>query len=786
MTRTKGFTLIELLAVIVILAIIALIAIPLIMNVISEAKKGAFKDTVYGIIGSVENEYITSKLADEDDKKVIYTYENSVESSSIEGKSLKYKGTKPQAGNILITKDGNISLALYSGEYCATKSLDEDEIQIEKTTSENCVIEIPTAKIVLTGDDMIEVNYGDEYNEPGYIAYDSEGNEVTGEVAKRIYKNNIEQTDINTNEIGEYTVKYVYENAEDYIEVQRIIKIIDNQVPTLTIPADTEIKTTEVASFDFLDGVSVTDNSGEEIEVEVTSNLSNIVGVYTITYKAVDSSGNEITAIRNITVIKASYLRTGTNALDTAVYLGGPITKGSIESIVFSNTNTVSTDAIGSWDVSSDHDGSIIAWYKDADADELYELTIGSQDKIYANANSSYLFQRLTNLSSIDLSNFDTSNVTNMSYLFYGCSSLTSLDVTNFDTSNVTNMSYMFYGCNHLTSLNVSNFYTSNVTNMSNMFGSCSSLTSLDVANFDTSNVTNMSNMFYNCSSLTNIDVSNFDTSNVTNMNSMFKSMACLISLDVNSFDTSKVTDMSSMFSSLIKLNSLSVSNFDTSSVLNMAGMFYNMNDLITLDLSNFDTSKVTDMSNMFNSMDNLISVDISSFDTSNVTTMYFMFASTKISVLDLSNFDTSKVTNMSLMFNGCSSLTSIDISSFNTSNVINMYGMFVNTKVSELDISNFDTSKVTNMGNMFTGMSNLTTLDLSNFDTSSVTAMDRMFMNCNNLETLNLRNAEFTNVTNTTYMFYGAKSGMTIYTKNATTQAWLKTYNTSANVIIY
>ena len=39
----KGFTLIELLAVIIILASIALISVPLILNVIEDAKKGAFK-----------------------------------------------------------------------------------------------------------------------------------------------------------------------------------------------------------------------------------------------------------------------------------------------------------------------------------------------------------------------------------------------------------------------------------------------------------------------------------------------------------------------------------------------------------------------------------------------------------------------------------------------------------------------------------------------------------------------------------------------------------------------
>jgi surface protein len=42
--------------------------------------------------------------------------------------------------------------------------------------------------------------------------------------------------------------------------------------------------------------------------------------------------------------------------------------------------------------------------------------------------------------------------------MFYNCSSLTSLDVSNFDTGNVTDMIFMFGYCFSLTSLNLSNF----------------------------------------------------------------------------------------------------------------------------------------------------------------------------------------------------------------------------------------------------------------------------------------------------------------------------------------
>lgn len=53
----KGFTLIELLAIIVILAIIAVITVPIILNVIDNAKKGAAKNSVIGYGKAIELAY---------------------------------------------------------------------------------------------------------------------------------------------------------------------------------------------------------------------------------------------------------------------------------------------------------------------------------------------------------------------------------------------------------------------------------------------------------------------------------------------------------------------------------------------------------------------------------------------------------------------------------------------------------------------------------------------------------------------------------------------------------
>ena len=320
-----------------------------------------------------------------------------------------------------------------------------------------------------------------------------------------------------------------------------------------------------------------------------------------------------------------------------------------------------------------------------------------------------YGFAQCKNLTEVSGDNLVTSktfeNVTYMSYMFYNCSNLTSLDVSRFDTSKVTNMSGMFSYCSNLTSLDVSGFDTSNVTTMSWMFGNCSNLTSLDVSGFDTSKVTTMSSMFCNCSNLTSLDVSGFDTSKVTTMAAMFRDCSNLTSLDVSKFNTSKVTEMGGMFQNCSGLTSLDVSKFNTSNVTDMPSMFDGCSSLTNLDVSKFNTSNVTNMLNMFYSCSGLTSLDVSGFDTSKVTTMTHMFGNcSNLTSLDVSGFDTSKVTNMSYMFYNCSNLTSLDVSEFDTSKVTNMQKMFLNcSKLKSLQLSNKFKIPTSSISNMFT-----------------------------------------------------------------------------------
>ena len=207
------------------------------------------------------------------------------------------------------------------------------------------------------------------------------------------------------------------------------------------------------------------------------------------------------------------------------------------------------------------------------------------------------MFYGCSGLTSLDVSNFNTSNVVRMTRtvdtvlnyytgyssgeevqipesnklirfgMFAQCSSLTSLDLSSFNTSQVTDMRGLFEGCKKLTSLNVSSFNTSNVKYMDGMFKDCNSLTSLDLSNFNTSNVVSMGyvwysfyhggsggqyqyhgyktggGMFENCTSLSSLDLSSFKTSNVARMYEMFSNCSYLTYLNLSNFDMSHLED---------------------------------------------------------------------------------------------------------------------------------------------------------------------------------------------------------------------------------------------------
>ena len=250
-----------------------------------------------------------------------------------------------------------------------------------------------------------------------------------------------------------------------------------------------------------------------------------------------------------------------------------------------------------------------------------------------------------------------------MSSMFNSCGSLTSLNISTWNTSTVSNMNAMFRNCAKLTTLDLSHFKVDGVTNMGDMFSGCSALTALDLSHFKVDGVTSMSGMFYNCTKLTTLDLSSWKVDSVTNMNAMFQNCSSLTTLNVSNWNVGKLTNISTMFRGCSNLNNLDLSQWKTTDALtNMSSMFYGCKALTSVDLSNFNTSNVTSMSELFFDCGNLTMVDISNFDTSKVTTWGY--------------FSANKLTNIGLVYASSSTINSIVTNWLGTSVARNVYYM--------------------------------------------------------------------------------------------------------------
>lgn len=390
------------------------------------------------------------------------------------------------------------------------------------------------------------------------------------------------------------------------------------------------------------------------------------------------------------------------------------------------------------------------------------------------------LFAGCTNLVQItNPNNMKVENAKSAQSAFEDCMSLNALDVTSWNTTNVTDMSNMFKSCSNLNEINLNTFITDNVTNMSGMFKNCSNINNLTFDTVSTNKVTNMSEMFSGCSALKNLDLNRLVTSKVTDMSSMFSNCTSLVSLKINYLDVSEVTSISKLFYNCQSLASVTIGDFSSEDITDLSYMFYNCMNLDSITLGNMQTANVTDMSNMFSNCVKLTTINLENLDTQNVQNMENMFYNCQsLANMDFSIFNTENVENMKNMFAGCTALSEIsNVATLKTANVKNMAGMFKDcTSIEELDLNNvnFVTTNVADMSEMFSGCTALNNINVNGFDTINVTTMAKMFSNCTSLELLDLTNFNTENVTSMAGMFKGNNVLEKIYVSDL----WVTTNN--------
>ena len=126
------------------------------------------------------------------------------------------------------------------------------------------------------------------------------------------------------------------------------------------------------------------------------------------------------------------------------------------------------------------------------------------------------IFTRLNEVEVIDISGWDTSNVTSMDDMFRKCAKLKNIiGIENLDVSKLEDANGMFYMCENLVELDLTNWNTISLENMSYMFYNCSNLKIIkNIENWQLTNIKDVSCMFYGCAKL-DVDLSNWDLTNI-------------------------------------------------------------------------------------------------------------------------------------------------------------------------------------------------------------------------------------------------------------------------------
>ncbi|MDF7664468.1 BspA family leucine-rich repeat surface protein [Bifidobacterium sp. ESL0763] len=365
-------------------------------------------------------------------------------------------------------------------------------------------------------------------------------------------------------------------------------------------------------------------------------------------------------------------------------------------------------------------------------------------------------------LTALDLHSWNTKNAKNMDAMFAMAmrgfsgsglanawknmnSQLTSINVTGWDTSKAPSLSYMFSGCVKLTNLEgVSEWDTASVRDASDVFANCRKLSTLDLSRWNVSNMSDISDMFQNFGQ----DVSN--AADVVDLSS------------IEGWQFSKSSDVTvyGLFDGCAA-KTLPVAGWDTSQFTSGVYMFRNMPNLTTVDVSKWDTGNMGDTGGTFENDPKLESVDISNWKTSKNWGAEEMFKgdTSLTSVGSLAHkpgsqvWDTHNFLNTQSMFQDCPKLKSLDLSGWDLGDVTSDYYHVVvthpdgggttttyhsdhgidymfsgDTGLESINLSGWNIQKVSKSKNVFTNNSSLKSLDLSNWDAHSLDSFDGTF----------------------------------------------------------
>lgn len=240
------------------------------------------------------------------------------------------------------------------------------------------------------------------------------------------------------------------------------------------------------------------------------------------------------------------------------------------------------------------------------DSSHLFEYTY--IDKIDANnldvsnvTDGSYMFYGCANSTEINVSQWNTSKIKYFDKMFSNCQSLAFLDVNNWDMISGYSLNNMF-AYSGITDIDLSKWNTSNITNLSNLFFECTRLKQIDLHTWNTESVSTCYWLFRGCSSLEFINIDGWNTCNVYDMDRMFGECPKVIAIKgLNKLNTTNVQFTRLMFIGDRSLTTLDLSSFDTQNCIDTNQMFrgcYNLKSIYVSDT--FVMTKVSNSTQMF------------------------------------------------------------------------------------------------------------------------------------------------------------------------------------------
>lgn len=287
----KGFTLIELLAVVVILSMIAVITMPAVNNIIMNAKVSAYNQNIEAIKRAAYDWGLkNSRSLPTNEGESVLVYLNELKLHTNIDVNIK----NPYSGKV-ISNNTSVTITRSGSKYEYTVNL----IEVEKENTDNAPLLVISGNLI----DYVEVNQnGTQYSMPTTTPKTSSGQTINNAyVSYQVLKDGKEVGSVDTSSVGIYKILYSVTYDGETGTYEKTVVVRDTTKPTLDVGANINCTVATIPT-NLLDGVTVTDNSGEIITPKVESGIQNKAGTYYVTYTATDSSGNSNTKRKTVTV----------------------------------------------------------------------------------------------------------------------------------------------------------------------------------------------------------------------------------------------------------------------------------------------------------------------------------------------------------------------------------------------------------------------------------------------------------------------------------------------------